>query len=212
MSRAGPTFFSRGLRQGLLLLLLGCLAAGPAVAEDAGPERETEATEADVDVTLKVQLVAQLKVVNASGAGTVSTSERGFVGDPSPAGPVENMAHIRLITDRCVGGVAFDFPRISGLRPGGGGWYGAATGRARGYTLGVQPFVRSAAGVRSFGSLSAMRGAGRDRPLMVGGRFCNGAHDFFVGMVPRWDLTLPGQPRFAPPDRYRIPVTATIVP
>lgn len=203
-------------RRCLRLLLAGVIAvcAAPAAVQAQDPAGENGA-KPDVQVEVQVQLTAQLKVLTPSGGGQLSTGGTGFVGDPSPSGPTDNMGRIRLFTDHCVGGVAFDFPKLGGIRPSPGAWYGAATGRNKGHTLGVQPFVRHARGVQSYGSLSAMNGAANDRPLFVpgpGAGFCNGAHDFFVGLATRWDLTLPGQPRFAEPDTYRIPVTAVIVP
>jgi len=208
-----------GLVMGMVLAASGHAMAEGSSAQGDPAKTETpkqpDGTQADVDVTIKVQLAAQLKVVEAAGSGTISTGGTGFVGDPSPSGPTANMGRVRLFTDHCVGGVAFEFPRIAGIRSSPGAWYGVATGRNKGYSLGVQPFVRHAWGVQSYGSLSAMNGAASNGPLFVpgpGSGFCNGAHDFFIGLATRWDLTLPGQPRFAAPDTYRIPVTAVIVP
>jgi len=196
-----------------LVFVVACLLPGLASA-DGSKDDGAQDDAAEVDVEVRVQLVSELKVIRDSGGGVVVSAEKSFVGDPSPGGPVDNMGHIRLITDLCIGGLAFDFPNGSGFRGQAGAIYGTATS-ATGDVLGVQPFVRHPGGVTTFGSLSGLNGSASAPPLVVsrgGNGFCHGLHDFFVGLGTRWDLTLPGQPRFAAPGNYSIPVTVIIIP
>lgn len=186
-------------------MALALLAAAPAAATESG----------EVELRVIVEEIAVLETVVQSVSVDMTDSGPTVAGSASALGPTDGMARLRLVTNYCIDGLQFDFPTATGLRPSPAAYYGAATGIATGHTLGVQPFLRYDAGLKSFGSLLALDGRATDAPLTVSGSsgdFCNGVHDLFLGAVSRWDLTLPGEPVFAAPDTYRIAISATIIP
>lgn len=193
--------------------MIRCVALAAAVATILAAPATAQATGAS-QVGIVVQSTAQLTVIDSSSSTAVTNNTVTTAGSTALTGSTAGMGHLRLVTDTCIGGIEFDFPRVTGLRGNPSAFYGKAVGQGSGNTLGVQPFVQLPTGSLSFGILSGMNGQDADAPLSASGAtygLCSGAYDIFVGLATRWDLTLPGEPMFAAPDTYRIPVTATIV-
>ncbi|WP_397543756.1 hypothetical protein [Roseovarius salis] len=168
-----------------------------------------------VNIDVVVQEIAVISVVEDSASTTVTDSSPTYAGDPSPVANTDDMAHLELMTNYCVDGVEFEFDTVSNIRPDPGAFYGQAVGQSTGNTLGTLPFVRYASGVATFGNFLTLNGSPVDAPLTVSGTtggFCGGVHDIYIGLVTRWDFTLPGEPHFAAPDTYTIPITATLSP
>ncbi|SEP23744.1 hypothetical protein SAMN04490248_1486 [Salinihabitans flavidus] len=187
-------------------------AAAAAATVLAAPATAKATSEAEIKVV--VQSIAQLQVITGSSTTIMTDNTLTAAGDPSPLGGTSGMGHLQLSTNYCIGGIEFDFPTVTGIRGNPSAYYGAAEGLSTTNTLGVQPFVRFPTGSLSFGSLPALSGRATDAPLSASGLtygLCDGTYDIFIGLVTRWDLTLPPEPMFAVPDTYRIPVTATIV-
>lgn len=193
----------------LSVLSLGL--AAPAAAQNI-----THAPDpATVDIMVEVQEIAVLSVVDGSASTIMDDPNPTSVGDPNSVQPTPGMAQLELATNFCVG-LEFDFPTTVGIRPNPLEYYGVAEGVNNQNTLGVQPFVRVANNAFSFGDVFNLTGSDTDAPLMVssgsGGGLCDGYYDIFIGLVTQWDLTLNGEPMFAEPDTYRIPITVSLVP
>jgi len=184
-------------------LSIASLAAAPVMAAE------------NVNINVVVQEIAVISVVEGSASTTITDSSPTFAGDPSPVADTDDMAHLELMTNFCVGGVEFDFDTVTNVRPDPGAFYGQAIGQTNGNTLGTLPFVRYATGVQTFGNFINLDGSPVDAPLSVSGvsgNFCAGVHDIYIGLVTRWDLTTPPEPVFAAPDTYTIPITVTLSP
>jgi len=174
------------------------------------------AAQSTAEVEVVVQSIAQLTVVEGSATTIVDDTTLTTAGDPNLLAGTGGMAHLQLSTNYCVDGLEFDFPTVTGVRGTPSAFYGAAEGLSTENTLGVQPFVRfpDTSGLLGFGNLAALSGNTSDAPMTAAGvsfGLCDGTYDIFVGLATRWDLTLPGEPMFAAPDTYRIPITATIM-
>jgi hypothetical protein len=192
---------------------LASLLAAHSVAATADPEI--------VDLEVIVEPIAILEVIKQST--TVLISDTQLAGWPAP---LANLGRIRLSTNFCITAVVLDFPRVTGIRGFPSHYYGKATGLSTGNTLGVNPFAVST-GIQAHGGVGWMFApsnaplpGGTNKPLTLSGSsndFCpepGGASifDIYLGVVSKWDLTLPSEPHFAVPDTYRIPITATITP
>jgi len=165
-----------------------------------------------IDISIQVQEIAVLTVVDQPASTVMDDPYPTYIGDPTWGGSTIGMAKLQLATNFCVG-VQFDFVTVSGIRPNPTRFYGRALGQSSGHTLGVQPFARWDGGVVGFGL--PVNGSTTDAPFGISkgsGNMCDGYYDIYLGAVTRWDMTLPPEPLFAEPDTYVLPVTATIVP
>lgn len=184
------------------------------------------ANPAEVTINITVEPIAVLDVVEGSATVIMGSSDR--VGYPMPT---NELAHVQLSTNFCVAGIKVDYPRVTGLRGGfPNQWYGEATGLVTTNTLGVNPYAFIGTGTLAHGGFVStlldttidpslpLPGAAANLPLSISGGsagLCspaNGTFDIFLGVVSRWDLTLPPEPVFAAPDTYRIPLTVSIIP
>jgi hypothetical protein len=196
--------------------MIRCVALAAAVAAILAAPATAQATGAE-EVKIVVQSTAQLRVIDGSATTAMTDETVTTAGSTAPGGSTAGMGHLQLSLDYCIGGIEFDFPTVTGIRGNPSAFYGAAVGLSTGNTLGVQPFVRvpdsPTSGLLAFGNLGALGGRENDAPLYTGGALdlCDGTYNLFLGMVTRWDLTLPPQPMFAGPDTYRISIEATIM-
>jgi len=185
------------------LLALAVPASAQNIIHDPDP--------ALVEIKVAVQEIAVLSVIEGSASTTMNDPNPTFVGSTDLFGPSTGMAQLELATNFCVG-LQFDFPTVLGIRPSPIRFYGQAEGLGNSNTLGVMPFVRLENMVLSFGGLS---GSNSNAPISLSaasGGLCDGYYDIFIGLVTQWDLTLMGEPMFAEPDTYRIPITVSLVP
>jgi len=183
----------------LSLCIATPIAAGPAI----------------VEIKQEVQEIAMLSLEDGSVSTIMDDPNPTSVGDPSAFGPTPGMAQLELATNFCVG-LQFDFPTVQGIRPYPVRNFGQAVGLGNGNTLGVQPFVRiGSSWANNFGDTANLSGSTSDAPISLSaqsGNLCDGYHDIFLGLVTQWDLTLNGEPIYAEPDTYRIPITVSLLP
>ena len=167
-----------------------------------------------MEISIEVQEIAVLTVIDQNVSTVMDDPFPTSVGDPASFFPTPEMGRLELATNYCVG-LQFDFPTVLGIRPNPTRFYGQAVGLSTSNTLGVQPFVRVENFALNFGNALNLSGSGNDAPLSLSaatGGLCYGLYDIFVGLVTQWDLTLTGEPIFAAPDTYRIPITVSLVP
>lgn len=167
-----------------------------------------------VEIQVAVQEIAVLSVVDGSASTVMDDPDPAAVGDPSSFVPTSDMAQLELATNFCVG-LEIDFPTVLGIRPHPISYYGQAIGIGNSNTLGVQPFYRVENSAGNFGNTTNLSGSSVDAPMSLSaatGNLCDGYYDIYLGAVTQWDLTLPGEPLYAEPDTYRIPVTVSLVP
>ncbi len=184
--------------------LLAAACAGPLLAE---PNIAPHAT---VTVDIEVEEIAVFELIENPELLVVTDPERAQLGT-TPFDVPEEMAQFLLRSNFCPASVDFEFDTVTDIRGGDGRHYGAA--KRDGTTLGTLPFVRSGGTLQSFGDPTDVAGSADPAPLafsLSAATNCNGERDFFVGAVTRWDLTREGEPEFAAPGVYVLPVTATI--
>jgi hypothetical protein len=188
---------------------LAALAA-PAIAQTIIHDPDP----AIVEIKVEMQEIAVLSVIEGSASTIMDDANPTFVGTTNPLGPLTGMAQLELATNFCVG-LRFDFPTTVGIRPHPIEHYGQALGLVNDNTLGVMPFFHVGNWTGIFGGSTPLSGSASNAPMTLSagtGNLCKGYYDIFLGLVTQWDLTLIGEPMFAEPDTYRIPITVTLVP
>lgn len=171
----------------------------------------------DIDLDVVVELIAELEAIDGPNTVVIFDSQSSDWPEPPSGG----LGRLQLSTDFCITSLTIDFPRVSGLRGDFSSLhYGRAVGQTTGNTLGVKPYIMVDSRLAIHGSADAQLPGGPDAAVTLSGLsndLCPepdgpGVYDIFVGLITRWDLTLPAEPRFAAPDTYSIPITVSIIP
>lgn len=194
-----------------------------------------QAFAADVEVHILVEDIAFLVVENDTGNMIIDDGSDTAMGHPSSGGSLLNInspadyALVRLNTNHNISYVQGDFDTVDNIRNIGHvdwpadtavhsgiyQWFGKAIGQSDSQTLGVYPFLATVnEGTGALGTLHWHN----DPPLVPqdgdlrSSAYGNGTHLIAVGVAGQWANTLVGEPIFAAPQTYVIPITLTIVP
>ena len=181
----------------------------------------------DVDITVTVEEIAFLEVIEAAGQMTIDDASDSFMGQPSSTGSVFNaaagqMAVVQLSTNFDVDAIDINFPRINGIRGfSSADYFGEAIGSSTGNTLGVWPqagYLDGSGNINGGGGGIYFHSGGNTSFQVTGTHrqndnngFGAGVHQFGIGVSTNWTRTLVGEPEFAEPDDYQIQITASIV-
>lgn len=177
-----------------------------------------------LDVNIVVEEIAILLVLDAEGGMVIDDGSVTIMGNPSSQGSVldtidGDYAVVALLTNVCLDTVLVEFVRASDFRnTAPGSFLGVATGQDSGNLLGVWPRAFRVDNLNGNLIQPGFAHEGVDDDLVVRGpdgadhQFCNGVHRIALGVTAGWDTTSPGEPEFAVPDTYVIPLVGTLVP